>query len=63
MQALRAQQVTVEQRLTQLKAQRATLDTDRYYAQMEPIVVDLAQLDKRVDAREQQLAAATGAAP
>jgi hypothetical protein len=63
MQALRAEQRAGEQRLGEVRAQRATLDADRYYALLEPVLLDIARLDQRIDAREQQLGAgATGVA-
>jgi hypothetical protein len=63
LQALRAQQNTTLQQLTQLKSQRAALDADRYYTQLEPVLADIARLDRRIDAREQQLAGTTGTLP
>lgn len=49
--ALREQQLQVEERLDAVRAQKAQLPEDQYYAQLEPVLVDMARLGARIDAR------------
>ena len=63
LQALRGQQTTLDTRLTALRSRRGTGGDDRYYAELEPVLVDIAALDRRIDAREQQLAGGAGGKP
>jgi hypothetical protein len=49
--ALRDQQRQVEERLDGVRAQKATLPEEQYYAQLEPVLVDMARLGARIDAR------------
>jgi hypothetical protein len=57
LQALRGQQTTLDSRLSALKVRHDALGDERYYAELEPVLLEIATLDKRIDAREQQLAA------
>ena len=57
LQSLHGEQSGVEERLAALKARKASLAPDRYYEELEPVLRELALLDRRVDAREQQLSA------
>ena len=49
--ALRKQQNTIEQQLAQLKPLKAQLPKDEYYDRIEPVMLELAKLGERVDAR------------
>ena len=49
--ALRKQQGTIEQRLAQLKPLKAQLAKDEYYDRIEPVLLEMARLGERVDAR------------
>lgn len=59
--ALREQQVQVEERLGAVRAQKADLPEDQYYAQLEPVLVDMARLGARIDARIVALGGTPGA--
>ena len=48
---LRKQQNTIEQQLAQLKPLKTQLPKDEYYDRIEPVMVQLAKLGERVDAR------------
>ena len=58
--ALRAQQGEIEGRLETVRAQKSSLSEDQYYAQLEPVLVDLARLGARIDARLAALGAEGG---
>jgi len=58
--ALRNEQDGIEQRLDQLRGQKASLPEDEYYNRLEPVLLDMARLGKRIDARLQQLGVNTG---
>lgn len=60
LQTLRGQQTTLDSRLTALKTRRGALGDERYYAELEPVLLEIATLDRHIDAREQQLAAGPG---
>jgi hypothetical protein len=49
--ALRKQQGAIEQRLGQIKPLKAQLSKDEYYDRIEPVMLELARLGERVDAR------------
>lgn len=58
LQALRAQQQQVEARLDAARNRKSGLAEDAWYAALEPLLVEIAKLDQRIDMREAQLAAA-----
>lgn len=58
--ALREEQNQIELRLGQIKAQKATLAVDDYYNRLEPVLVELAKLGQRIDARLAALGVNTG---
>ena len=58
--AMRGQQEGIEQRINQLRAQKATLAEDDYYGKLEPVLVEMARLGQRIDARLAQLGVANG---
>lgn len=58
--ALRKQQSGIEQRLAQLKPLKATLSKDEYYDRIEPVLLEMARLGERVDARLAALGVKTG---
>lgn len=49
--ALRAQQEDIQRRLAQLKPLKAQLSEDEYFNRIEPVLVELARVGERVDAR------------
>jgi hypothetical protein len=49
--ALRDQQAGIERRLDEVRALKPQLTQDQYYDRLEPVLVDLARLGARVDAR------------
>jgi hypothetical protein len=49
--ALREQQGGIERRLAEVRALKAGLSQDQYFDRLEPVLVDLARLGERVDAR------------
>jgi hypothetical protein len=49
--ALRKQQNGIEQRLAQLKPLKAQLSKDEYYDRIEPVLLEMAKLGERIDAR------------
>jgi len=53
--ALRAEQDGIELRIDQLRAQKADLPADDYYNRLEPVMLDMARLGQRIDARLAQL--------
>ena len=63
LQALRGEQTTLDDRLVGLRTRRVALGDERYYTEIEPVLSDIAKLDRRIDAREQQLAAASRGKP
>ena len=58
--ALRKQQSGIEQRLAQLKPLKATLSKDEYYDRIEPVLLDMARLGERIDARLASLGVKAG---
>lgn len=58
--ALREEQDGVEQRLDALRAQKAQLPEDDYYARLEPVLVEMARLGTRIEARLAALGSAPG---
>jgi hypothetical protein len=58
--ALRGEQDGIEQRIDQMRAQKATLSEDDYYAKLEPVLLEMARLGRRIDARLAQLGVANG---
>jgi hypothetical protein len=63
LQTLRGQQVKLEEGLAALKARKVALDDERYFTELETTLVEVARLDRRIDAREQQLQPTAGAPP
>jgi hypothetical protein len=61
--ALREQQGAIETRLADLRAQKAQWSQDEYFNRIEPVLVDLAKLGERVDARLAALGVKTGGSP
>jgi hypothetical protein len=61
LQALRGEQQQVEARLTALRSRKGLLSEDDWYAALEPLLVEIAKFDQRIDAREAQLIAAGSA--
>jgi hypothetical protein len=58
--ALRGEQDGIEQRIDQVRAQKATLGEDDYYARLEPVLLEMARLGRRIDARLAQLGVSNG---
>lgn len=58
--AMREEQNGIEQRIGEIKGQKATLAEDAYYERLEPVLVELARLGARIDARLATLGAARG---
>jgi hypothetical protein len=58
--AMRTEQEGIEQRIDQLRAQKATLPEDDYYNRLEPVVLEMARLGQRIDARLAQLGVNSG---
>jgi hypothetical protein len=58
--ALRVQQEGIEQRIDQLRAQKAQLAEDDYYNRLEPVLLEMARLGQRIDARLSQLGVPAG---
>ncbi len=58
--AMREEQNGIEQRIGEIKAQKAALAEDAYYDRLEPALVELARLGARIDARLATLGAARG---
>jgi hypothetical protein len=48
---MREQQNVIEGQLMQTRAQKAQLPADDYYERLEPVMIDLARLGQRIDAR------------
>lgn len=59
---MRTQQGVIEGQLAQLRTQKATLSQDDYYNRIEPVLVDMARLGARIDARLAALGVNTGGA-
>ncbi|MEO6080098.1 MAG: hypothetical protein ABIQ86_10010 [Steroidobacteraceae bacterium] len=59
--ALRAEQGGIESQLAQLRPQKAQLTQDEYFDRIEPVLVELAKLGARIDARLTALGVNTGA--
>lgn len=53
--ALRAEQDDIELRIDEVRAQKASLAEDDYFDRLEPVLVELARLGQRIDARLAQL--------
>jgi TolA-binding protein len=51
-QQLRAQKRQVEESIEQLKYNKAGMDTDAYFEQLEKLLVELSQLQQRLDGME-----------
>lgn len=60
LQTLRGEQQQVESRLDAARSRKSSMSDDLWYATLEPLLVEIAKLDQRIDAREAQLAAAGG---
>lgn len=58
--ALRKQQNTIEQRLAQIRPLKTQLPKDEYYDRIEPVMLELARLGERIDARLAALGKAPG---
>jgi hypothetical protein len=58
--ALRNEQGAIETRLTELRAQKTQWTQDEYFNRIEPVLVELARLGERVDARLAALGVNTG---
>jgi Peptidase C13 family len=61
--AMMKEQGTLETQLDALKAKKGSLAQDEYYNELEKVLLDVARLDKRIDARKTELlgpSAATG---
>ena len=59
--ALRAEETGLASRLAELKGRKASLPPDRYYETIEPVLVDMARLGRRIDARLAALGLPAGA--
>lgn len=55
--ALRAEQEQVERRIGEARERKASLAEDAYYQQLEPVLLELARLGARIDARLEALGA------
>jgi hypothetical protein len=55
--ALRAEQDRFGAQLAQIKEQKATLSEDEYYNRIEPVLVQMARVGARMDARLKALGA------
>ena len=58
--ALRVEQDGIEQRIDAVRAQKDSLSADDYYARLEPVLLDMARLGQRIDARLAQLGVNAG---
>ncbi len=58
--AMRTQQDGIEQRIDQLRAQKGTMAEDDYYGKLEPVLLEMARLGQRIDARLAQLGVTNG---
>jgi len=58
--AMRSEQDGIEQRIDQLRAQKAQLSEDGYFNQLEPVMLEMARLGQRIDARLAQLGVTAG---
>jgi hypothetical protein len=50
--AMLKEQTSIEQRLDEVKGKKEALEREQYYTELEKVLVELAQLDKRIDARK-----------
>ncbi len=48
---MRDQQAGIERRLAEVRALKVQLTQDQYFDRLEPVLLDLARLGERVDAR------------
>ena len=55
LQALQQRQQTMEQELAAVKARKASMPADAYYAELEPVLLRIARLGDEREAREKQL--------
>lgn len=53
--ALTKEQTGLEQQIEQIKGRKATLDSDRYYDELEKVLIEMARLDRRIDERKATL--------
>jgi hypothetical protein len=53
--AMLKEQGTLEQQLDQVKAKKESLPQEQYYNELEKVLLDLARLDRRIDARKTTL--------
>jgi hypothetical protein len=60
---LMKEQGTLETQLDGVKAKKSSLPQDQYYNELEKVLVDMARLDKRIDARKAQLLGPSAGAP
>lgn len=58
--ALRAEQDGIERRIDQLRGQKRDLPEAEYYNRLEPVLLDMARLGQRIDARLAQLGVNAG---
>jgi hypothetical protein len=58
--ALRAEQDGIERRIDELRVQKGGLSADDYYDRLEPVLVEMARVGQRIDARLAQLGVAEG---
>ncbi|MEJ0099210.1 MAG: hypothetical protein WDO12_05460 [Pseudomonadota bacterium] len=58
--AMRTQQDGIEQRIDLLRTQKTTLAEDDYYGKLEPVLLEMARLGQRIDARLAQLGMPAG---
>jgi hypothetical protein len=53
--AMMKEQGTLETKLDALKAKKGSLGQDEYYGELEKVLIDVAHLDKKIDARKTEL--------
>jgi hypothetical protein len=58
--ALRVEQDGIEQRIDAVRKQKGSLKPDDYYARLEPVLLDMARLGERIDARLAELGVDAG---
>jgi len=57
--AMLQEQAGIEQQIEQLRGRKETMDREQYYNELEQVLITLAQLDRRIDARKAALASPT----